>query len=329
MFLNVNPNSFSENSFHKNSYHKSSNKNINNNNKINENNEVKSKIKNISNDNLIDEFIMVERTRENKVEHTQEKKKKFTPLGTPGKGLNLLGKICSITTTAFLTISDQLTENKNSMFNDPSTNLLKEGSMLTTLDVQNYISALIENFEKPFHFIPDFLTEQNAINKNSLEEIINSDSMKNLLAKGNDSNPIVIPMIIAKNEAFGRNHVVIVIIKNNTVRYFDAKGKYSQYVPIEKNKTIRDVLEFFKENFTNNGKIVENPVLLQLDSNNCGVYICRDMYSQIINDNPVDEFSDEEPSLEDLKSFRLHMLEQHESVNQKYLLKQWEQQRRS
>ena len=239
-------------------------------------------------------------------------KKKFSFLGTPGKGLNFLGTICSIATTIFLTIRDKFSSSAK------SENLLKEGSMLDNRDVQQFIGTLSENHQKDFHFIHEFLSEGNAINKNSLNEVMETDSIKNLLNKDR-SHPIIVPLVIAKEEFFGRNHIVVVIIKDNTVRYFDAKGKFSHHIKLdEKGKTVRDVLEFFKDNFTKNGKIVENEAILQIDSNNCGVYVCREIRSQILENRSVEEFSNQAPSLKELKEFRQDMLQQKNLVNSKY-----------
>lgn len=184
--------------------------------------------------------------------------------------------------------------------------VVSRGNMLADTDVSYFLQSLEDIDKFKFTRMIDFM--HTPITSFSL-----SDAKAVLSNLKDPQEPIVIPIVIAKDELFGRNHITSIIIKDGTVRYFDSKGALSGNVAllpdVDGNKnTLRDFLEFLRDTYAPGGPIYENEVVLQFDAHNCGVFVCKDIYEQIIGNHPIDEFSKKIPTEKELVSFRTEVM---------------------
>lgn len=121
--------------------------------------------------------------------------------------------------------------------------------------------------------IPFYFATNANINQFNLQEAINE------LGTGaidwDLNSAISIPIVFEDNHLINAKHIATILITKNCVEYFDPKGICSKERFLKGgNESICHFLEFCRDKYTQNGRIIENFLVLQQDSHNCGVFCC-------------------------------------------------------
>lgn len=161
------------------------------------------------------------------------------------------------------------------------TRLTHTWEMLSSSLVEKYIHSLTQNYS--LHTLHEFYLGCNGINTYSLEkiqEIILESSSEYC----NSEVPVCIPVVFSKQELFGRNHIAVILIKDNKVEYFDPLGITSHERSLtSENESLYHVLEFCQKHF-HATEIIENTIPLQKDCHNCGVFVCHFLYRRFVEE---------------------------------------------
>ena len=177
------------------------------------------------------------------------------------------------------------------------------GSQLGGYDIYQFISG-IEKEHKLNHI--SYFYFPYSINNYTFEEI--KDKIDELSINFNPDLPIVIPINF---EAYGfleRNHIESIIIKDRVVDYYDSKGALSEFKVLKCSSTLQDVLNYCREKF-NCTAIAENSYIHQYDTHNCGVFVCRHIYSKICENQLMGTVTVKGPLTYEIQNFR-------ETINQ-------------
>lgn len=129
------------------------------------------------------------------------------------------------------------------------------------------------------------------VNQRTVEEVISDFSP--IIDKLNDpqnpiqvNEPICIPLILAGKETLSRDHIVGLIIKDGIIEYFDSMAVPSSEITLGENSgTLREVLEHFGAIL--GYPIIENPIRLQNDIHNCGVFVCNFFKRRVEDQEPM------------------------------------------
>lgn len=231
---------------------------------------------------------------------------------THGQGPTMLGKLASGYNTAKeLAIGAfspySYTPSSNPVERGGQKRVANPGQQLGGGDIVHYIDGVGKTV--PVNAIHDFhLIPGSAVNTKTLNQI-----KETILAQSgyfsNPELPLIIPVTFSGESVWERNHIAVILIKDNCVEYYDAKGIVSEHKPLaEGSGTLRDVLEFCKENFTKEGHIMENPYTHQFDAHNCGVFVCRHLHDRLITNTSMGTMSPEAPTLSEVEDFRKEII---------------------
>jgi len=182
---------------------------------------------------------------------------------------------------------------------DPRSRVLNPGMQFSSADVR----AFIENvgIEEPFHVVTDFyLNKRSGINIHRLAEIKALLDQQTIEA----GSAIIIPINFMSQEVFGRNHIAVIVIKDNTVEYYDAKGVYSSNRQLADDHTLREVIAYCQQKWTRDGRIVENSYPHQTDANNCGMFVCKRLQEIFRFKKPLGVWETEGPSIAQIQLLR-------------------------
>ncbi|MBS0654516.1 MAG: hypothetical protein JSR46_01955 [Verrucomicrobia bacterium] len=171
------------------------------------------------------------------------------------------------------------------------------GCQLKGSDGDEYIKGLYK--QVPFNSIHSLLigSTVNTLSLNMLKEKIDREGR----AFVNKDLPIIIPIGFEYGGMLERNHVALIVIKDNCVEYYDSKG-----LPCP--DAFREVLEYCMSSFTKGGKIAENRRVDQSDIHNCVVYICYHITDRLVKNSPMGVFQSPGPTLKDIEEFRKEIL---------------------
>lgn len=233
--------------------------------------------------------------------------------GSYGEGPTMLGKLASgwntateITKGAFAAYS--YTPSTDPVVLGAQKRVANGGRQLGGADVQSYIEGIRKDV--PVNSIDNFyLMPGNAINTKTLEQVKSA-----ILAQRdyfqNPDLPLVIPVTFSGEGVWERNHIAVILIKDNCVEYYDGKGIVSANKELAKGSgSLRDVLEFCKEHFTKEGHIKENPYPHQYDAHNCGVFVCRHLHDRLINKTMMGTMQPKVPTLSEVEDFRKEVIQ--------------------
>ncbi|MFI5344171.1 MAG: hypothetical protein ACHQUC_08120, partial [Chlamydiales bacterium] len=129
----------------------------------------------------------------------------------------------------------------------------------------------------PYNYVGSFLEPDFTIQAKNAHDILNE--LQPPSSNINPNLPTVMPFVIPKSR-FSENHVVLIVIKDNTICYVDPKGP-----TIDDQKTKDGVLlkELLAKAFPGK-EIVQNSVVHQECITNCGAYVCK-FARDILKDN--------------------------------------------
>lgn len=150
-----------------------------------------------------------------------------------------------------------------------------------------------------------FLASNTGINVHSLVEIKKILDRKNFKI----GSTIIIPINFVKEGRWERNHISLILIKDNIIEFYDPKGIYSQYRPLADGNTLSNVLDLCKTAWTTGGMILENPHRHQTDAHNCGVFVCRHLHRRFREESPMGVWPDQTPALSEIEDFRQTVLD--------------------
>jgi hypothetical protein len=155
------------------------------------------------------------------------------------------------------------------------------GEQMSNKPVNSFMQKLVENYPinssnsngndlEIASYVDNFTRLGGEINNFTLEQaeaIINHLDLK--------AQPICMPLVLEGKEAFSRNHIVAILIKDNKIEYFDSLGIPSHEVMLaNKSGTLADFLKFCEKKFHLN-EILEKNVQLQNDIHSCGIFVCN------------------------------------------------------
>ncbi|CRX39417.1 hypothetical protein [Estrella lausannensis] len=232
--------------------------------------------------------------------------------GTYGQGPTVLGKLASGFNTAkeiavgtFSPYAYEASSDRVALGGQQR--VANGGKQLGGSDVYHYIEGISK--KTPVNAIHDFhLAGGSAVNNKTVEQV------KSIINSQSDyftdpSLPVVIPVVFTGEGVWERNHIAVILIKDNCVEYYDAKGIVSENKPLAKGSgTLRDVLEFCRDKFTKGGFIRENPYPHQYDAHNCGVFVCRHLHDRLIKNSAMGTMKTEAPSLSEVEDFRQEVI---------------------
>ena len=182
---------------------------------------------------------------------------------------------------------------------DPRSRVLNSGMQLRSGDVHAFIDRL--GIDEPFQVVAIFyLGEKSGINIHQLSEV---KAMLDDQPIEKDSS-IIIPLNFMSQEVFGRNHIALIVIKDNTVEYYDSQGICSVDRSLKDESNLRYVLAYCQQKWTHDGKIVENPYLHQTDANNCGMFVCKRLQEIFKFKIPLGVWETEGPSVTQIEKLR-------------------------
>lgn len=232
--------------------------------------------------------------------------------GTYGQGPTMLGKLASGYNTAKEIAVGAISPYAYEASSDPvalggQKRVANGGKQLGGGDVYNFIEGISK--KTPVNAIHDFhLSGGSAVNNKTVEQV--KSIITSQAGYFNDpSLPVVIPVVFTGEGIWERNHIAVILIKDNCVEYYDAKGIVSENKPLAQGSgTLRDVLEFCRDKFTKGGAIMENPYPHQYDAHNCGVFVCRHLHDRLINNSSMGTMKTTAPSLSEVEDFRQEVI---------------------
>lgn len=185
---------------------------------------------------------------------------------------------------------------------DPST-------MLNQVVVHHYLGHIQSQREekglsKVLELTHFYCNEKLGVNEWTLEQIKKAIKEASQSPDYQKSDPVCIPVVFANYGQWERKHIATILIKDNTVEYFDPKGDTSITKALAKEgETLRDMLEYCRDEFTDAGKIIENEYPFQWDAHTCGLRSCDFMKRRLIDQEPMGQHPAQTP-LDALNLFR-------------------------
>lgn len=181
----------------------------------------------------------------------------------------------------------------------PRARVLNCGMQFKSADVYAFIEQLGLQLVAVVHNF--YLGEKTGINILTLEQITTTLAQQTI----EPGKPIIIPINFISQEVFGRNHIALIVIKDNVIEYYDAKGVFSEYRQLADQKhTLRDVLAYCQKKWTKEGKIIENSNPHQTDAHNCGMFVCKRIQEIFKFLAPLGVWDPKGPTLTQIQSFR-------------------------
>jgi len=224
-----------------------------------------------------------------------------------GTGPTLINKVYSVATTGIQAAIGRFYPYEYKENSDPAIRSMQKrvangGAQLGGNDVYKFIEEISRN--SPVNHMTCFYFQAGV----SIQTLTLNEIKQNIDQASKHFNltlPICIPINFGAFGVFERNHIASIIIKDNVVDYNDSKGVLSKNKPLKDDHNLQDILEYCREKFTNEGDIAENPYIHQYDCHNCGVFVCRHIYSKIHQDQLMGTMDTNAPSLGEIQNFRV------------------------
>lgn len=223
-----------------------------------------------------------------------------------GTGPALINKIQNVAVTGFQYAVGSFYPYQYKKSYDPTIQSMQKrvangGRQLGGNDIYAFIEGISE--KTPMNHISNFYFQGGVNILNYTMEKIKEEI--DFATRNFDLNlPICIPVNFGSYGLFERNHIASILIKDNIVDYYDSQGTISKHKKLKDDFTIEDMLNYCRDKFTKDGAVIENRYIHQYDAHNCGVFVCRHIYSKICEGQLIGTLEIEAPSIYDIQNFR-------------------------
>jgi hypothetical protein len=216
-----------------------------------------------------------------------------------------MGKAWAVykTVKSFFKTSLEFTPDSDPVLAAGQARIATMGKQLASSDVINFVEKLQLDAEL---FSSFFAMKGFGVNLQTLDSLKETLSF---LPKTNPQKALILPVTFEGESLWETGHIALILIKEGNVEYYDSKGILSKDRPLkDEGKTLHDFLIHCRDTYAPGGVIYENPYQNQVDAHNCGVFVCKQIYSRLVDNTPLGSFENRVIHPTEMGEFRKKML---------------------